>query len=645
MTGVGSAYRNSFGYYAPDVKDANGNNMVFFAPNLSFDFTLFDFKGLTEAQVNTAWQQEFAAIGKHANQAIYQPAYHDYLLAESTEVNDTAGRTINYKLAPFENLIRTAYQSGTEFVTHEDLQQRIRTFEKSQLFLDKIDANTYKAKVIASNIGKFAIDLNQGKIKSVTNWYAYDDDSVFLPDNGGEYTINLGETPDKVSRIVALPDRSKLLSVVGDGTNLAFSLQGSGKVILEANTPAGKVATVEGATSYRKLADNRIEVEFSIDRLNQGRLVFVDDRNPVVANPVANITAIEDASATTIDLTNVFSDPDLDIVVATIAANTNSNLVTTSITGNTLTLNYAKDGNGSADITLRGSANGKTVDTTFSVNITPVDDAPTVVTPIPAVTVNEGSSRTTIDLANVFGDIDNPVANIVKTIQTNNNSNLVTANITGNTLTLDYSPTLTGTAAIDIRATSGGQTVDTRLDVTVNSVFTNLNGDDNPNTLNGNSGRDRINGLGGNDTINGLDGDDYLIGGNGRDTLNGGNGNDILVGYNSTTGSTSNDVDTLIGGGGADLFVIGDAGGVRYLNNTGAAYTVINDFKSSEGDKIQLKGSSNDYVNVFNALFNNNYIYYRSTTSSGNPRNDLVTVVVNHNVSLNLADTNIFQYV
>ena len=56
--------------------------------------------------------------------------------------------------------------------------------------------------------------------KALTNWYAYDDNSVFIPRNGGQFTINLGATQDNVTRITSLPMRAELESVTGNGTSL-----------------------------------------------------------------------------------------------------------------------------------------------------------------------------------------------------------------------------------------------------------------------------------------------------------------------------------------------------------------------------------------------------------------------------------------
>jgi hypothetical protein len=51
---------------------------------------------------------------------------------------------------------------------------------------------------------------------------------------------------------------------------------------------------------------------------------------------------------------------------------------------------------------------------TVNITVNPVDDAPTVLNPITDVNVNEDAANTVIDLTNVFTDIDNDIALIVK---------------------------------------------------------------------------------------------------------------------------------------------------------------------------------------------------------------------------------------
>ena len=108
-------------------------------------------------------------------------------------------------------------------------------------------ANAVSATVgtTGTGLGTFALDLGTGStIKSVTNWYAYDSDSVFVAKAGGSFTIALGATPDDVTHIIDLADRSELLSLTGDGTGLSFSIVGEGHVLVDLKDPTGMTVQV-----------------------------------------------------------------------------------------------------------------------------------------------------------------------------------------------------------------------------------------------------------------------------------------------------------------------------------------------------------------------------------------------------------------
>jgi hypothetical protein len=92
---------------------------------------------------------------------------------------------------------------------------------------------------------------------------------------------------------------------------------------------------------------------------------------------------------------------------------------------------------------------------------------PEIFAPIPDVTVEENAEPTVIDLSGVFVDPDDDNSAITKMVLGNTNPNLVAVNLTGNSLTLSYSPNMTGSSEIRVRATSNEQSVDDFFTVTV----------------------------------------------------------------------------------------------------------------------------------------------------------------------------------
>lgn len=142
-----------------------------------------------------------------------------------------------------------------------------------------------------------------------------------------------------------------------------------------------------------------------------------------------------------------------------------------------------------------------------------------------------------------------------------------------------------------------------------------LGGDD---TVFGSNGNDLIFGNQGNDQLNGNADNDIVYGGKGNDTVYGGKGNDTVYGdlgndyVSSDLGddvlagvSTSNpnpgldEIDTLIGGGGSDIFVLGAVSSVFYQ---GAGFATIGDFEAGI-DRIQLSGNLSNYSISGNSLF------------------------------------------
>lgn len=105
-----------------------------------------------------------------------------------------------------------------------------------------------------------------------------------------------------------------------------------------------------------------------------------------------------------------------------------------------------------------------------------------------------------------------------------------------------------------------------------------------------------------NDNITGNNNKNVLTGGKGNDVIDGKGGNDILTGVSPTSasfvGPGVNEIDTLTGGSGKDVFVVGDSSNVYYeglslFGNTD--YAQIQDFQSGVDD-IQLNGGISDYV-------------------------------------------------
>jgi len=140
----------------------------------------------------------------------------------------------------------------------------------------------------------------------------------------------------------------------------------------------------------------------------------------------------------------------------------------------------------------------------------------------------------------------------------------------------------------------------------------------------GGGGADKLKGLNGDDLLYGGAGKDSLYGGGGSDWLQGNSDNDILIGHTNDEGQYDPyEVDTLIGGLGADTFSLVMNGGpdlyvkVPYLDGLNEhAYAIIRDFNKAEGDAILMGGKKQDYEFVSgdgygNKLIQDTKIFYQ----------------------------------
>ena len=265
-TGIGSGYPSAIGYINPTQQGS-----VYIAPNITFDFTEVQYQGKTVAQAEADWAAQLSALTSHAaGTPIVVWPIHDYgAAAWNTTTNSPTGSP--YTTQMYADFISQAYSAGYEFVTLEELASRIAAQEKAHIDYTTSGnaiSVTITPDASAPDLGAMALDVvNDGTevIQNVTNWYAYNAQELFLPRNGGLFTINLGTAQDDVTHITALPMRGDLLSVTGDGLNLSFAMVGDGQVVIDlgnhgAITP---LVSLTGGGSYTiDAAHDQLDLSF-----------------------------------------------------------------------------------------------------------------------------------------------------------------------------------------------------------------------------------------------------------------------------------------------------------------------------------------------------------------------------------------------
>jgi hypothetical protein len=128
-----------------------------------------------------------------------------------------------------------------------------------------------------------------------------------------------------------------------------------------------------------------------------------------------------------------------------------------------LILSFQANQHGTADITIRGTSGGLHVEDRFAVVVNPVDDPPVVANAISDVALDIQAETLTIDLTNVFADIDN--SHIAKSILSNSNSDFVNASITENNLILMHQAGIEGETQITVQGLSNGVAIEDSFNV------------------------------------------------------------------------------------------------------------------------------------------------------------------------------------
>jgi hypothetical protein len=183
----------------------------------------------------------------------------------------------------------------------------------------------------------------------------------------------------------------------------------------------------------------------------------IDDAPKVIGSGIQDIGTSEDASQQIVYLPNYFEDVDSEIIYS-VQTNTNSSLVTSTVTTDSLVLDYQPDKFGTATITIVASSNGKSVSDNFTITVQSIDDPPYKVQDLQDVNVIEDANNVIVGLASIFEDIDTDNNLFQYSVQENSNQLLVSHQVDNlsDLLTLDFAENAFGTSEIIIGVNSGG---------------------------------------------------------------------------------------------------------------------------------------------------------------------------------------------
>lgn len=235
-------------------------------------------------------------------------------------------------------------------------------------------------------------------------------------------------------------------------------------------------------TFFYRVRDNGTSGGVSDPQSNLGTVTVqvtgVND-TPRVANPIGTVTMTEDASARTIDLSQVFRDPDVvtsgDSLTYRVVSSTTPTLANATISGSQLTLQLLADQNGQSVIVVEAKDSlNQTVLTTFTLSVTPQNDAPRLISAIPDRTVVEDAAPITFELspAHFFDpDVTLNGDQLRYTVVSNSNTLLVTPTFNGNQVTLTLGANRNGSSVLVIQAAdSSNLTITDTFTLTVTPI-------------------------------------------------------------------------------------------------------------------------------------------------------------------------------
>ncbi|QEG22393.1 hypothetical protein [Mariniblastus fucicola] len=144
---------------------------------------------------------------------------------------------------------------------------------------------------------------------------------------------------------------------------------------------------------------------------------------PVVANPIADIVATEDDSDLTLDLSNVFTDVDLDTLNLTLSNNSDPTIASAQIVGNSLVIDLLDDQFGDFTLDIVADDGEFSALDQFTVRVVSENDAPTLLGNgiLPDVFRDSDPAGESVrDFADaLFSDIDGDTLSGIAVIQNN----------------------------------------------------------------------------------------------------------------------------------------------------------------------------------------------------------------------------------
>ena len=199
----------------------------------------------------------------------------------------------------------------------------------------------------------------------------------------------------------------------------------------------------------------------------------VVDEPPYVVNPVQDVVFDDYPQTLQVNLEGVATDPDDpdEQIAYSIVSNSNPGALAATMSGKILVMTRQNANQATANLTIRATSDGQSVD--FIVHVIMhqvVDEPPYVVNPVQDVVFDEYPQTLQVNLDGVASDPDDPDEQIAYSVVSNPNPSALLAQVNNRILNLFRQTANEATVDLVLRATSDGQSVDFIVHVIMHQV-------------------------------------------------------------------------------------------------------------------------------------------------------------------------------
>jgi len=406
----------------------------------------------------------------------------------------------------FRNAVSLPSTSGNINVDNRDVVVYTPSTGKYELLLDDtIGANIHAITIVEKQV-TIGLDtvLNAGTyLIAHSGGSLHDNIYTYVGTNGAE-TPQLLLDGESAQFGLTGSDQIQGLELIEDAVTLGSTNLAKGTLLITTNNTAtlnggatGNPEDMFSLTVNRTLQDSIPDSIVSASILFDGDDVGLSGANEalnaislinsVTANAtptttgISNVTVNEDAADTVIDLFAAFADAeDADAnLTYTVQNNTNAGLFTSTLidgVAGTLTLDYAADQNGGANITVRATdTGGLIVETTFTVTVNAVNDAPSFTTLGNQTVPENGGAQTVAGFATpaAGGGTDESGQTFSYTVSNDNPGlfSMAPSIDASGQLTYTLAAGQSGTATVTVSVTDSGGTANSGVETSPNQTF------------------------------------------------------------------------------------------------------------------------------------------------------------------------------